>query len=92
MPIFHKVVLWFGIIMDFVTKISLIIQLAHFAQQRAWVWFGLCLAFFVVSSSIVTAYWLTHYPGAMAETAVTRGKPYLGEKRVLGKVLTSDKD
>lgn len=84
MPIFHKLVLWFGIIMDFVTKISLIIQLAHFAQQRAWAWFGLCLAFFLVSSSIVTAYWLSHYPGAMAETAVTRGRISLEDKRLLG--------
>ncbi|KAK9866535.1 hypothetical protein WJX84_010315 [Apatococcus fuscideae] len=37
-----------------------------------------------VSSSIVTAYWLTHYPGAVAETAVTRGRPVLSERRMLG--------
>ena len=84
MPIFHKLVLWFGIIMDFVTKISLIIQLANFARQRAWAWFGLCLAFFLISSSIVTVYWLAHYPGAMAETAVIRGRSSLEDRRILG--------
>lgn len=63
LPKAHKVVLWVGIAMDVFSKASMAIELCKFARRGNWAWFSMILVFFLLSSAVVTVYWLSHYPG-----------------------------
>ena len=78
--IVQRMMLVIGILLDFNTKAQLVRQLVRFAQQGAWVWFGLVLAFFVFSAFCITGYWVLHYPMPPKPTEGTVGK----DNRVFG--------
>ncbi|GMH36591.1 hypothetical protein BSKO_04464 [Bryopsis sp. KO-2023] len=65
LPVTHKWLLWVGIFLDIACKISLVRELARFANRSSWEWFSLVLIFFLLSSAVVTAYWRSHYSEAM---------------------------
>ena len=69
LPATHKAVLWAGVGLDVASKGSLCAQLVRFAVDGAWAPLASLSAFVALSSAAVTGYWLTHYPGAVAERA-----------------------
>eukprot|EP00884_Botryococcus_braunii_P010525 jgi/Botrbrau1/19474/Bobra.0338s0091.1 len=91
LPTAHKAILWVGIILDICSKASLYLLLVRFARSGKWYWFAMVLGFFLMSGALVTAYWLTHYPGALAERAL-KSRSDLGlQGRVYGLPKTTFK-
>ena len=72
LPKGQQIVLWIGIILDFVAKGSLVFELYRFGHKHHWLWFAFTTLFFVVSSLVVAVYWWTHYPGAIADQVVEK--------------------
>jgi len=57
----QKNMLWLGIGLDCFSKISLLREILRFAQDDLG-WFFMVLLFFLTTSTLVTVYWLHHYP------------------------------
>lgn len=57
----QKNMLWLGIGLDCFSKISLLREIVRFAQDDLG-WFFMVLLFFLTTSTLVTVYWLHHYP------------------------------
>lgn len=70
LPILQQIILWIGIALDFVAKGSLVFELYRFGHKGHWLWFAFTTLFFCISSAVVSAYWWTHYPGAIADQVV----------------------
>lgn len=70
LPKGQQIIMWVGIVLDFVAKGSLVFELWRFASSGHWLWFAFSTLFFVVSSGVVALYWWTHYPGAIADQVV----------------------
>ena len=53
LPRVHKVIVWLGIFMDLISKVSLTFQIIHLAHSRRWLNFGFILGGYIISSIIV---------------------------------------
>ena len=80
LPKGQQIIMWVGIVLDFVAKGTLLFELWRFAHTRHWLWFSFTTLFFVVSSGVVALYWWTHYPGAIADQVVVEVLPVMASQ------------
>lgn len=66
LPSIQKWVLWLGIVLDVVGKITLVYELNRFATKDDWAWFSCVMIFFILSGLMATGYWLAHYPNPIS--------------------------
>ena len=61
LPNIQKWILYTGIVLDVIGKLTLVYELNRFATKDDWAWFSCVMIFFVLSGFMASTYWLAHY-------------------------------
>ena len=61
LPTIQKWILYTGIVLDVIGKLTLVYELNRFASKEDWAWFSCVMIFFLLSGFMASTYWLAHY-------------------------------
>ncbi|QDZ20824.1 hypothetical protein HOP50_04g33450 [Chloropicon primus] len=61
LPNIQKWILYTGIVLDVIGKLTLVYELNRFATKKDWAWFSCVMMFFLLSGFMASTYWLAHY-------------------------------
>lgn len=69
LPNIQKWILYTGIVLDVIGKLTLVYELNRFATKDDWAWFSCVMIFFILSGFMASTYWLAHYTYPQPSTA-----------------------